>query len=213
MKSYSEFGQDKWVLKTLDFKRDGYFVDIGAGDPIRGSNTYFMESELGWKGICVEPLIEKYEQLLQKRSCSCVNTCLFSSAGSMDFVVNLAYSGIVFDEADVHVKKLAQKNKEKTVKLRTMTLNELLDNKGAPLLIDYISMDTEGSEFEILKNFDFEKYRVQAWTIEHNHNQVMRDKILKLLTSKGYIFAFNKHVDDFYMHESLKDKLKARKVW
>jgi len=69
--------------------------------------------------------------------------------------------------------------------VKTISLNDLLKKYSAPNLIDYLSIDTEGSEFEILNAFDFDTYSIKIITCEHNYSD-NREKIFKLLTSKGY---------------------------
>ena len=80
-------------------------------------------------------------------------------------------------------KKARKKGKE--YKVETISLNDLLDLYDAPKVIDYLSIDTEGSEFEILDNFDFEKYQIRIITVEHAFT-IYRDKIYDLLLTKGY---------------------------
>ena len=67
MRSYSQLGQDLTVLKFYNDKRDGYFIELGASDGITLSNTYLLEKEFGWKGICAEPVPVKYEALCKNR--------------------------------------------------------------------------------------------------------------------------------------------------
>jgi hypothetical protein len=83
--------------------------------------------------------------------------------------------------------------------VETITLGDLLETHAAPRIIDYLSIDTEGSEFEILSNFDFEKRLIRCITCEHNFT-ANRDKIFKLLSSKGYKRKFVEFsdCDDWY---------------
>ncbi len=80
----------------------------------------------------------------------------------------------------------------------TVSLNDLLERYDAPREIDYLSIDTEGTEFEIIRNFDFKKYKVAIITIEHNQN---RKEIYSLLSSHGYQRALESVsiVDDWYV--------------
>ena len=66
MRSFSQLQQDIEVLKYYDYKHNGYFVEIGASDGIELSNTYLLETEYNWKGICVEPIPERYDLLLHR---------------------------------------------------------------------------------------------------------------------------------------------------
>ena len=78
-------------------------------------------------------------------------------------------------------------------------ISEHVDKKQ----IDYISIDTEGSEFEILKNFDFKKRNIEIFTIEHNFIEEKRDKIFKIMTKNDYkrVFENLSHWDDWYVRK------------
>ena len=84
--------------------------------------------------------------------------------------------------------------------VKTISLYDLLEKYNAPKYIDYLSIDTEGSEYEILKNFDFEKYVFKIITCEHNHTD-MREKIYTLLTNNGYVRKYENlsQWDDWYV--------------
>ena len=84
--------------------------------------------------------------------------------------------------------------------VETISLNDLLSNFDAPSKIDYLSIDTEGSEFEILKDFHFHKYQFSVITCEHNFTP-MREKIYSLLTQNGYVrkYPHLSQFDDWYI--------------
>jgi hypothetical protein len=88
-----------------------------------------------------------------------------------------------------------------TYEIETISLNDLLKKYNAPKDIDYISLDTEGSEVNILEAFDFSQYKVKFFTVEHNNKEVNRQKIYDLLTSKGYdrVLTYISNWDDFYV--------------
>ena len=90
--------------------------------------------------------------------------------------------------------------------VETISLQKLLDDEGAPKFIDYISIDTEGSEFEILNSFDFSKYKFGVLTVEHNYNQ-NEEKIDRLLFGHGYIRVHQSisSFDGWYINEALKN--------
>ena len=91
-----------------------------------------------------------------------------------------------FSSSDHH--KNLRKNGELYF-VETLSLNDFLFNYNAPNVIDYLSMDTEGSEYAILKNFNFDKYKFKVITIEHNYSK-NRKKIFSLLTKNGYCRKF-----------------------
>jgi hypothetical protein len=69
IKYWSQNGQDKWVLETLGYKKNGFFLDSGAYYPKDLSNTYTLEKYFGWTGICIEPLSHLYQKLCEERTC------------------------------------------------------------------------------------------------------------------------------------------------
>ena len=85
--------------------------------------------------------------------------------------------------------KVRLKNSKKEI-VETITLNDLLDFYNAPKIIDYLSIDSEGSEFDILKNFDFSKRKIYIISVEHNYHPINRDKIHNILEKNGYKRVF-----------------------
>ena len=79
----------------------------------------------------------------------------------------------------------------------------MLDKHGAPHKIDYLSIDTEGSEYDILKDFNFEKYDISIITCEHNFTN-SREDIYSLLTSNGYERKYTgaSKFDDWYVKKT-----------
>lgn len=198
--SRSQLGQDIMVLKALNNKQNGFFVEVGAADGIHLSNTFLLENEYNWKGICVEPNTEFFESLKKNRKCQVSNACLFETAGlSVEFNNHHLYSGIV-ECVDHHTHTLNSGRRETKT---TSTLSDVLDACEAPLFIDYLSLDTEGSELSILKGVDLTKYTFGILHIEHNHVEPRRSQIKTFLIDNGYVFVGDILIDDIYMHSSL----------
>jgi len=207
----SQIGQD---IAVIDFykcknngqpKTGGFFVEIGASDGIFYSNTYILENEYQWKGICAEPVPEKYELLCKNRPNSmCCNHAVYSETGK-DVVFDIAHnfdllSGIS-ENIDCH-KHHVEGNKTQ-ITIKTISLNDLLETSNAPLFIEYLSLDTEGSEFKILKSVDFQKYTFGLIDVEHNYIEPRRTQIRELLISNGYEFIRQNDFDDCYKHASI----------
>jgi FkbM family methyltransferase len=199
--SKSQIKQDIFVLSETGFKRNGYFVEFGATDGISLNNTYLLETKFNWKGIVAEPLKSKYSELIKNRTCHIEDLCVWSESGKvLEFneTPNSDLSTInQFSSSDLHIESRRGGN---IFNVETISLYDLLEKYNAPRYIDYLSIDTEGSEYEILKNFDFEKYTFKVITCEHNHTE-MRDKIFTLLTSKGYVRKYENlsQFDDWYV--------------
>ncbi len=203
--SYSQLGQDLEVIKCYKYKSNGFFVDIGASDGIEISNTYLLESRFSWRGICCEPILSKFEKCVKNRKNSiCYNEAVYNQSGleiSFDIANNDAHFSGISEHIDCH-KPFVDSNST-TIKVKTISLTDVLDNANAPLFIEYMSLDTEGSEFEILKNFNFEKYTFGLIDVEHNYIEPRRSEIKNLLLSKGYIYKGENKWDDMYKHSSI----------
>lgn len=186
--SVSQLGQDVWVLEQTDFKRGGFFVEFGATNGILLSNSYVLETGFGWNGICAEPNPHFYSQLEKNRKCTVSPECIGAKTGEeLQFILADEYGGIAdFAAGDIHDDKRAAYAQEgNTLDLVTVSLNDFLTKHKAPKTIDYLSIDTEGSEFAILETFPFEDWNIRYITVEHNFTP-LREQIYDLLTSKGY---------------------------
>lgn len=215
---YAKEGQDRWVLEKLKNKKNGYFVDIGATGGISHSNTYTMEKHFNWKGICVEPNpnLRAFQTLQTNRKCICENLCIYNKAGTVDFLARgrkVETSGIYADCSSWIIKLMVEEKKHGLIKVPSITLLELLDKHKAPKIIDYLSIDTEGSEWEILKAFDFKKYKFLTITVEHNYGKTMKwdekekikgDKILDLLSKNGYTLDKKVAMDYWLISKDIK---------
>jgi FkbM family methyltransferase len=90
------------------------------------------------------------------------------------------------------------KNNKKTIKVQTITFTDLLDRNNAPNIIDYLSLDTEGSEYDILLSLDFNKYKIKLIDVEHNYIEPTRSNIKNLLLNNGYEYIAENQWDDSY---------------
>lgn len=201
--------QDIWAAYENKFINDGFFVEFGATNGIDGSNTYFLEQELFWQGIVAEPNPAWHPQLNKNRLITrtkIVDKCVYTESGKqLEFVVT--------DEPDLATIKGYGLNDEheekrkngKLITVETISLYDMLISKKAPRFIEYMSVDTEGSEYDILKAFfdRNDKYKIKCITVEHNFNEVNRNNLFSLLSSQGYVRKFTdiSRWDDFYIKE------------
>ena len=201
--SKSQFRQDLFALSELNFKKNGFFVEFGSYDGLIGSNSYLLEKLFNWNGILAEPAISCHEKLKENRSVIIETKCVWSSS-SKEILFNEPYTYKMMATIDRFSEISEKYYKEgKRYKVKTISLLDLLEINNAPKLIDYLSIDTEGSEYEILNAFNFEKYQFRVITCEHNFTP-MREKIYKLLISKGYKRKLTNisRVDDWYVYDS-----------
>jgi FkbM family methyltransferase len=192
--------QDLFVLFMTNEKRQGYFVEFGATNGVTLSNSYLLEKSFGWDGILAEPARCWHHELSANRNCKIEPSCVWSKSGEqLEFneVSSQELSTInTFSESDGRTK---ERKNGKVYLVETISLNDLLEKHGAPHEIDFLSVDTEGSELTILSNFDFQKYNINIITVEHNFTKE-REKIHHLLGANGYkrVFENFSNWDDWY---------------
>ncbi len=200
--SSAQLLQDLFVLFALKNKRGGFFVEFGASDGVFGSNTVLLERQCGWSGILAEPARCWHAALNAQRQASIDPRCVWSTSGEMLTFTEAhepIYSTLeTFGIADAHAPNRIARDR---YEVETVSLNDLLATHNAPQKIDYISVDTEGSEFEILKAFDFDRYRVSIITVEHNGVPELRDPLYALLTARGFFRVYEdlSQWDDWYV--------------
>ena len=186
--SKSQLGQDLEVIKFYNNKEGGFFIEVGASDGIEISNTYLLEKEYKWKGICCEPIPKRFKELVVNRPNSiCFNEAVYNESGlTVTFDIGNTFTTFSYDllsgiseHIDIHRTHIdADKS---SIQVQTISLLDVLKKANAPSFIEYMSLDTEGSEFEILKNFDFEKYTFGLIDVEHNNFEPRRSNIKNLL--------------------------------
>ena len=206
MQSYSQLQQDFRVLQFYKIKTHGFFVDIGAADGIAISNTYLLEACVNWKGICVEPNPINYNKLILNRPNSiCCDKAIYNKTGLiLDFDISHTDQLLSGISSDISSRfKPIVDDKKSTIQVQTLSLTDLLDQNNAPNFIEYLSLDTEGSEYEILKNFNFNKYIFGLIDVEHNYIEPIRSQIRELLLANGYIYIGENQWDDSYKHNSV----------
>lgn len=167
------------------------------------SNTFYLEKHLGWKGILAEPGNSYYPELLRNRDCLVDRRCVWAQTGQQLVFNETAAAELstidVFSESDHHA---AGRLTGIRYVVETVSLSDLLSDWSAPRRIDYLSVDTEGSELDILAAFDFHRYDVRAITVEHNYTK-NRSCIQQLLSKNGFIRKFEgpSRWDDWYVKD------------
>jgi FkbM family methyltransferase len=177
---HSQCGQDKFIAERLKFQRDGVFVDIGANDGVTLSNSYYFEKELCWTGIAVEPLGTAFAKLSQSRECQVVHGCISDVDGEVEFLECDTYNGMLSGiVSKFHSKQLRTIERARQMhggdkrmnRTLSMTPGRLLEKHGIGQ-IDYLSIDTEGGELDILRSFDFDDVFVRLISVENNHHDL-----------------------------------------
>lgn len=204
-RSSSQLQQDLFALATSNFKRNGFFVEFGATDGLELSNTYLLEKEFGWSGILAEPCRSWYPALKQNRGCCIEHKCVWVESNK-ELIFNETPGAQIstidsFSDCDFHG---SGRKTGKKYSVNTISLIDLLNKFNAPSVIDYLSIDTEGSEYEILRSFPFGKHIFKAITCEHNYSEA-RDNIHTLLTGNGYRRVLKDFTlfDDWYVFDAI----------
>ncbi len=203
-KSRSQIGQDLFALAATGGKRGGWFVEFGAADGVNLSNTWLLEKEFGWQGILAEPSPVFHDDLRANRDCHVDTDCVWSESGQeLEFIVAPdPWFSSPEATSDLDMKKGRKRTGGETVRVPTVSLADLLDRYDAPGFIDYISLDTEGSEYEILYAYDWSRM-FGVITVEHVFTP-NRKRIHDLLTRRGYrqvLMGMSKY-DDWYVLEN-----------
>jgi FkbM family methyltransferase len=189
---FSEVGQDKWVLeRVFPHVTNGYFVDVGSGHGTIGSNTRTLE-ERGWSGVCIDP----FPVHMEGRTCKMFKEVVFSKPG---LIIPFHTAGGLGGVAGTLGKWNVEAARAPTVNVTTVTLGDVLARAAAPHYIHFMSVDIEGAELEALRAFPFDRYRVAAWTIEHNREEPKRSQIVALLGEHGYRRVNAWRQDDFFV--------------
>jgi len=192
--SKSQVYQDLFIIYYSKLKTNGKFIEIGGGNGIDLSNTYLHEKNYKWNGIICEPDSRSHKKIKNNRE-----AILEKKA-----VSNLCKKNIIFyknnDPYSSSLKKIGTKSKQFVT--NTICLNHLIEFYNFGNNIDYISIDTEGNELDIIKKFNFKKYKVNFFTIEHNFKTKMREKIFKIMKRNGFkrVFKYLSYMDDWYIN-------------
>jgi len=198
--SKSQFYQDLMVLafqKQRINQQEFYFVEFGATNGIDLSNSFLFEKCFGSRGVVAEPARIWHKELLANRNCKIVTDCVWIQSDlNLEFFEseNPDLSGL---NTNKHFHR--QRKPQEVYSVKTISLLDLLESSDAPKNIDLLSIDTEGTEFEILSAFDFTKYSFNIIICEHNFSK-NRKKICNLLEKNGYKrrFSWISFVDDWY---------------
>ena len=166
-------------------KRDGFFLEVGTGDGETLSNTHMLEKHFGWRGILFEPDRRFHRSIESSRSAILDTRPAFSSDDTAVQFLEVSRAGELSTLGDF--KRVDGRHRFGSYySAQTVTLTSALEQHRAPSHIDYVSIDTEGSELEVLKGFDLATYNVRFMTIEHNFVAGRRDAIAQYLLPYGY---------------------------
>ena len=195
----SQIYQDIFASFIVGDKHDKTFLEFGATDGLDISNSYTLESSFNWKGVLSEPSPQWHEALKKNRKNSKIITkCIWKESGKkLDFFMSdfgslsTIKDFVESDKISIPTNTEIRLKSGKTISVETISLNDVIKEYFNSICPSYISIDTEGSEYEILKAFDLDNFRPKVFTIEHNHTE-NETKIDEHLIANGYVRIFRK---------------------
>ena len=207
---FSQAGQDKFVNDSyFRSMNNGFFVEIGAYNGIDGSNCYFFEKFLNWSGIAIEPSPSQFLALQKNRKCKCVNKAVAKKSEKIEFIdVVKGYTQMSGINNSSYQKTLEIINKDlRTVLdkkiIEAATFSEIVEYN---YLIDYLSIDVEGGEMDILESIDFDLYKIKVLSIENNYPSEINYE--KYLSEKGFCYIDSVGVDEIYFNKKYPINIK-----
>jgi FkbM family methyltransferase len=199
MQYYSQYRQDEFVDKYFNYQEGGYFLELGAGDGITISNTYFFEKFRNWKGICIEAS-KDFEKLKINRNCITVNCAVGEEETAkfleLDGCIN-GLSGLIKYYNSQHKQRIENdinfhKSDYKFKIISVIPLQEILDKHNVNY-IDYFSLDVEGAELSVLHTIDFSRTKIKLLMVENNYKE---PQVKEFLKTKNYTFIEQSEVGD-----------------
>lgn len=199
---HSQEKQDQY-LETNIFKgyKNGIYVDVGAHDGVSINNTLYFEKNNNWTGINIEPLKTVFDKLVLNRPTSInLNCAVCNTDGETDFFCNTGYTEMISGIKDTfdsrHLQRLQRENKQNgssttVIKVNTRKLETIFDTHHIST-VNYLSIDVEGAEFEVIKSINFDKVFIDVIGFENNYPDTS-NPIITYLENKNYVV----------MHQSL----------
>lgn len=215
---------NRWFFKN---RGPGFFIEVGAFDGVAGSNTSYFEKHLQWRGIAFEPNPSAFEVLRATRSCRLIQGCAYHQDGQIPFLalsereqregantrppgsllqmmLDSSHGGAMLSGIPEH---LGQAQRVKWAR-RAMKLNQIratvpchridtvLDDYGVKT-VDYLSIDVEGAELEVLRGIDFARVQVNIIGVEHSPRF---SEVYDLLTTSGFEYQGLLFFDEIFVH-------------
>jgi FkbM family methyltransferase len=216
---------NRWFFKN---RGPGFFVDVGAFDGTLGSNTSFFEKRLQWTGIAFEPNPSAFEVLRATRSCRSIQGCAYHQDGQIPFLalserehrkrtgsrppgsllqmmLDSSHGGAMLSGIPEHMgqfDRVEWASKAMNLdQIRTTVpchrIDTVLNDYGVKT-VDYLSIDVEGAELEVLRGIDFDRVQVNVISVEHSPSF---SEVYDLLTTSGFEYQGLLFFDEIFVHE------------
>ena len=204
----SQGGEDAFLdAKVFRQASDGVYLDIGCNDGIDGSNTWYFVQQ-GWRGSCIEADPMKFGQIARNsQRHDGVNVAVAAVDGTLDFERVSDPNGGLSGLPSAHFDKARASGFQKTmIKVNASTPVSLLSRHyPTARAIDYVSLDVEGSELDVLQSWPFDgRWCVDAWTIENNfwcNDGTILPALTEMLGKQGYEYTGRIWVDEVFVRK------------
>tara|TARA_X000000950_G_C13900794_1_gene654814 strand:+ start:2607 stop:3308 length:702 start_codon:yes stop_codon:yes gene_type:complete len=209
-RSYSQCGEDLIVnfifSSLLKIDSPSYF-DIGAFHPFKMSNTYLFYAR-GSKGICVESSPIQFEIIRKERP----NDLCLNIGISGNETTKMKFFDFDYPELSTFSEEIANQNKifskmKKTIEIDTISINKLIEKYNNSYVPDFLSLDVEGLEYEILSNLNFKKYRPKVFCIEtiNNLTEKKNYELINFVESQGYKLYADTYINSIFVDKKLRE--------
>ncbi|MFM9834620.1 MAG: FkbM family methyltransferase [Methylophilaceae bacterium] len=188
------------IRAFFDNKSDGFYVDVGANDPVIGSQTYHLE-QLGWKGLLIEPLAYLADSLRANRRAAVAQYACSTPENhnkKLQFLMAGVYSTLNKNPIAIGA------NSSEYIEVTCKTLDSVLDEYGVNPNFDFISIDIEGHEMEMFKGFSFGKWQPALVLLEDHVTNLEKHRHMK---KNGYQLLMRTAMNSWYVPRSIGYKL------
>lgn len=197
---------DKELFNIIEekFPIIGTFLEIGCWDGEQISQTAHLERK-GWTGVCVDPFPRNFAN----REATLVSKAISSDGKDKEFTKvyydkrdggDVSYFSGFTETLSDHWKLIEEHCHYEKVIIKTITIDDLFMKYSLPRFINFLSVDTEGSEFEILNSINYKAYKFGIIVVEHNYNIEKKEKIDNLLLANGYTISHELEIDTIYIN-------------
>ena len=189
-KNYSQFDEDIFLVDFFKEKKNGKFVDLGAFHPMRYNNTYLLY-KTGWSGTNIDlnqTAIDMFNIVRKRDNNKCA---LISNKSNEKKIVYYEHNFSAVNSLILTSELKEVLNKEKV--MITKTFEELIEHN-----FDFLNIDLEGHDYEVLKNINFDKYRPKLVCVEILEKSKDKNNIFKFLKNKGYVFIKKCEISYFF---------------
>jgi FkbM family methyltransferase len=220
---HSQVGQDKYLNENVFiFKENGFFVEVGASDGVKLSNTLFFEESMGWNGICIEPNPSAYRDLCINRECVAYDCAVDIEDGQVEFTKNVGYteqlSGITKYYDPRQVNRIAEwvdgnaddggivpnSGSSEVIQVKSRRLSSIF-HECQVTEVDYLSIDVEGAELPVIQSIDFDEVFVHVIGFEANWRE-SAPPVIEYLSHHGFEHLANVSHDVFMINQKSEYK-------